>query len=97
MNKKVNTLLFILGGTLFNVIIAVAAIILLYILFTVICNRIFPGVSQEWCFPASFIAGIVLSFFACRVMLKFVTKKVDLEKYLDPLFVRTNIKRNRSE
>ena len=97
MNKKINTLLFILGGTLFNVIIAVASIILLYVLFTIICSRIFPGVSQEWCFPASFIAGIVLSFFIYRLVLKFVTKKIDLEKYLDPLFVRTNIKRNRPE
>ena len=95
MNKKVNTLLFILAATIFNIILAVSCIILLFILITFIVSRFFPGLGQDWCFPLCFIAGIVISFFIYRIIIKFITKKIDLEKYLDPLFVKTNIKKDR--
>ena len=93
MNKKANTLLFILGATAFNVIAAVACIILLYILFSIISSRL--GIGQDWVFPVSFLGGIVASFFIYRAVLKLVTGKIDMEKHFDPLFVNRNFKKNR--
>ena len=95
MNKKVNTLLFILGATVFNVLLAVSLIILLFILLLFIVNRFFPSIGQDWIFPLSFLAGIVISFIVYRLVLKLLAKKIDLEKYLDPIFVKTNIRKNR--
>ena len=92
MNKKVNTLLFILGATAFNVISAVAGIILLYILFSIIASKL--GIGPDWVFPVSFLGGIVASFFIYRAVLKLVTKKIDMEKHFDPIFVNRNFKRN---
>ncbi|MCL2265483.1 MAG: leader peptide processing enzyme [Treponema sp.] len=96
MNKKVNTLLFVLGGTLFNVIIALLCMVLLFVLLTYAAARFFPGTEPGWIVPFSLLAGIVSSFFIYRAVIKTIIKKIDLEKYLDPLFVKTNIRKNKT-
>jgi hypothetical protein len=88
MSKKTNTLLFILGATFFNIIITVicfGALLLLYARF--IMSRL-PEAGQAWGFPVIFIAAIALSFLVYRVALKQLLKKVDPEKYFDPIFGR---------
>jgi len=91
MNKKANTLLFVLGATVFNVITAVACILLLFILLSFITSRLNAG--QDFIFPVSFIGGIVASFFVYRAVIKIIIKKIDAEKYFDPLFVNRNFKK----
>ncbi|MCL2764796.1 MAG: leader peptide processing enzyme [Treponema sp.] len=87
MNKKVNTLLFILGATLFNVIVAVISFILLLIFYASFIAPIVPG-SQAWAVSLLFLAAIAVSIFVYRIVLKALLAKVDVEKYFDPLFVR---------
>ena len=92
MNKKVNTLLFVLGATLFNIIIAILSFIILIFLFS---RFIAPYVSeavQAWSFSLVFLAAIAASFFIYRIVLKFLIDKIDVEKYFDPIFVRKNKK-----
>ena len=86
MNKKTNTLLFILGATLFNVIVAILCFVLFTVLFSIF---IVPHVSESvhvWGLSLIFLAAIVTSFFIYRFALKFLMKKIDMEKYFDPIF-----------
>ena len=94
MNKKVNTILFILGATIFNVIIVIISFLLLLFLYIRFLITLIPEQGQVWAFTFIFIASLISSFFAYRYVLKFLLKKVDVDKYFDPLFVRRNIKRN---
>ena len=94
MNKKLNTVFFILGATLFNIIIAIASFILLTILYVRFIMVIMPEQSHGWGFTFIFIASLVISFFVYRYVLKFMLKKIDVDKYFDPLFVRRNIRKN---
>jgi len=90
MNKKVNTILFLLGATLFNVIIAVSSIFLLIILYSVSPIRGMMENNESghgWITILIFISGIAISMFVYRVVLKLLLKKIDVEKYFDPLFV----------
>ncbi|MCL2442363.1 MAG: leader peptide processing enzyme [Treponema sp.] len=88
MNKKVNTVLFLLGATLFNVIVAVLSIFLLIILYSISPLRNMISESgQGWVTILIFISGIAISMFVYRVVLKLLLKKIDVEKYFDPLFV----------
>jgi hypothetical protein len=89
MSKKTNTLWFILGATAFNILTTIICAVLLFVLYGQIL-RYFP-VSEAaigWGIPVIIIGAIVLSFFLYRFVLKLIIKKVDLEKYFDPIFGR---------
>jgi hypothetical protein len=85
MNKKTNTLLFILGGTVFNILVT----ILCFIILLVIYGRFFtqlPEDSAAWILPVIFVVSIVASFLVYRLAIKIIMKKIDMEKYFDPIF-----------
>jgi hypothetical protein len=88
MNKKANTLLFILGATLFNILVTVLCFGLLFFLYAKFIMSHLPEESRVWGFSLSFIAAIVASFIIYRFVLKLLLKKVDMEKYFDPIFGR---------
>jgi len=94
MNKKVNTLLFILGATVFNVIVAVISFIILII----ICGRFIlpriPETDYSWAVSLILLASIAISIFVYRIVLKFLLTKIDIEQYFDPLFVKHNIRKS---
>jgi hypothetical protein len=85
MNKKINTVLFILGATVFNIMITVLSFFLLLILYANLLTRILPQEAQAWSFPLIFIASLVISFFVYKLVLGFLIKKIDVEKYFDPI------------
>ena len=93
MNKKVNTLLFILCATLFNVLIALLSFTVLLFLYVKFLLTLIPESGRFWGFILIFLAAVAISFFVYRVILKYLMKKVDVEKYFDPFFVRRNVRR----
>jgi len=87
MNKRLNTILFILGATVFNILITVMFFLLLLIVYAKFLLRILPEGAQTWAFPLIFIASLAIAFIIYRFAIKFLMKKIDMEKYFDPLFV----------
>ena len=88
MNKKVNTLLFIMGATLYNMLITVLAFWLLLLAYARFIERILPEGAQVWAFPLIFIASMVIAFIIYRYTIKLLIKKIDVEKYFDPIINR---------
>jgi membrane protein implicated in regulation of membrane protease activity len=88
MNKKANTLLFILGATLFNMLVTVISFIVLLLIYARAIMPLIPEGGQAWGFTVIFIAAIVLAFVIYRGAINLLTKKVDVEKYFDPIFGR---------
>jgi len=93
MNKKVNTILFILGATVFNVIVTVVTFLLLLIIYAKTIMRVLPEGMQSWSFPLLFIAALAVAFFAYRYVLHFLLDRIEIEKYFDPIFVSKHRKR----
>jgi len=87
MNKRLNTILFILGATLFNILITVMFFLLLLIVYAKFLLRFLPEEAQAWSFPLIFIASLAIAFIIYRYAIRFLMKKIDMEKYFDPLFV----------
>lgn len=86
MNKKVNTMLFILGATVFNILLTVLSFI---VLLTLYARFLQPHLSEQaagWAFPLVFIAAMAAAFLVYRKVIRFLTKKVDVDKYFDPIF-----------
>jgi len=86
VNKKANTIVFMLVATLFNVVITVACFVLLLVLYGRLLAPILPQETAAIGLPIVFIAAIVLSFVIYRYALKAFTRRFEAEKYFDPLF-----------
>ena len=93
MNKRLNTILFILGATVFNVAIAILSFIILLILYLNFMVMLLPENVQAVGLTIILVSSLVISFFVYRFALKFLMAKVDVDKYFDPLFIRRNIKK----
>ena len=86
MSKKTNTLLFILVGTVFNIFITVLSFLIFLLIYTkFLYGRLNESLSA-WMLPVFFVAAIVASFFVYRLAVKLLMKKIDMEKYFDPIF-----------
>ena len=86
MSKKINTVLFILGATLFNIFVTVLAFLLLLFVYGHFFMNLLPDETQAWSFPLLFIAAILISFFVYRFALGLLMKKIEMERYFGPLF-----------
>jgi len=86
MNKSLNTFLFILGATLFNILVTVLSFLLFLIAYSRFVMPHLPEGAQAWSFPVIFIAAIAVSFVAYRAALKLLLGKIEIEKYFNPIF-----------
>ena len=87
MNKKTNTILFIIGGTFFNILVTVICFLILLVTYSRFYTLL-PEASIPWALPVIFISSIVISFLIYRTVIKFMMKKINMEKYFDPIFKR---------
>jgi hypothetical protein len=94
MSKKSNTLFFILGATVFNILSTIVFLLILLVLYARLLAPLLPQEGAGWGFPVIFIASFALSFVLYRIILKQVMKKVEMEKYFDPIFGRRPPRRN---
>jgi hypothetical protein len=86
MNKKLNTALFILGATLFNILVTILCFVGLLLLYARFIMSLLPEEGRAWGFPLIFIAAIIISFLVYRLALKLLMQKVDMGTYFDPIF-----------
>ena len=86
MSKKTNTFLFILAGTVFNILVTILCFVILLVVYGRFLQPILPESATGIALPIIFIAAIVASFLVYRLVIKIVMKKVDMEKYFDPIF-----------
>jgi len=87
MNKKLNTVFFLLGATIFNVLITIIVFLAVFLLYINFLMPLLPDNSRAWAFPVIFIFAIVAAFFIYRLTINTIVKKVDIDKYFDPIFV----------
>jgi hypothetical protein len=88
VNKKVNTLLFLIGGTVFNIFVTIVCFLVFLLVYS---NFLYGRVSESvaaWALPVFFAGAIAASFFIYRLAIKLLMKKIDMEKYFDPIFAR---------
>jgi membrane-bound acyltransferase YfiQ involved in biofilm formation len=88
MNKKLNTALFMIGATVFNLLLLFALIVLAMVALTAIFgDRLGPSLMSILLIVV-FLAAMVGSFLIYNQVVKFIARKIDMEKYFLPLFKR---------
>jgi hypothetical protein len=88
MNKKANTIIFILAATGFNIIVTMLCFLLLLLFYSRFIFPLLPEESVAWALPGIFVGSIVASVLIYRLVVKLLMKKVEMEKYFDPIFGR---------
>jgi len=88
MNKRANTLIFILGATVFNIIITALCFLALLLLYSRFLYFRIPEGGITWALPVIFLASIVASFFVYKLVIKQIMKKVDMNTCFEPIFSR---------
>jgi len=88
MNKKRNTIIFMIGATVFNIILTVICFLIMLVFYSQVLFPRLPEESVGWALPVIFVLSIVASVFIYRALIKILMKKVDVEKYFDPIFNR---------
>jgi hypothetical protein len=93
MNRKTNTLLFILVATIFNIIVFLILFAALMALYMIV---IYPYLLSEMgmnnfatpILVLVFITAVVIAFLIYRTVINSLFKNVEMDEYFDPLFVR---------
>ncbi len=88
MNKKLNTLLFILGATVVNILIMVVIFFAAFLLLTVALPRDVNPAMVQILMMLVFFGAIIGTFFIYHRLIKFISAKIDMEKYFHPIISR---------
>ncbi|MDR0567936.1 MAG: leader peptide processing enzyme [Spirochaetaceae bacterium] len=86
MSKKTNTLLFVLCATVFQTLLTIIALAVLMLLYIKLLMPVLPESAAPWGLPILLVASLAVSFAVYRLILKQILKRVDMEKYFDPIF-----------
>jgi hypothetical protein len=88
MNKKLNTALFLIGATVFNLLLLFVLILLALMLISALSRGRLSGNVMSILLIVVFLGSMVGSFLIYNRVIKFVSRKIDMEKYFLPLFRR---------
>jgi hypothetical protein len=93
MNKKVNTVIFVLAASAFNVIVT---ILIAIGVFMIAAKTFLKGAASTDVYKLfmmiDFIGSVVLSSLLYKFLIDRITKKFDVDKYFEPIFGRGNKK-----
>ncbi len=88
MNKKANTVLFMAGATLLNIVMIALLFLGLTALYGVtLASRIGPQGNQI-ALIVILIGSVALTYFLYNRLVKWISNKWDLDTYFDPIFSR---------
>ena len=86
MDKRVNTFLFVIGATFFNLIVmAILAVLGFFLLSVLPLNDVPPGI-RSLLMIVIFFGAIIASFFIYHRVVRLISKRVDMEKHFHPIF-----------
>jgi membrane-bound acyltransferase YfiQ involved in biofilm formation len=88
VNKKLNTVLFMLGATVFNLLLLFVLILLAMLALTAAFgDRLGPSLMSILLIVV-FLGAMVGSFLIYNQLVKWLARRIDMEKYFLPLFKR---------
>ena len=86
MNKKANTILFMLGATVLNVVLMVVIFLALMLLYAWIVPGGFQSQLGQVIGIVLFLGSIGLTYLAYHKLVKWISNKWNLEEHFDPIF-----------
>lgn len=88
MNKKLNTFLFVIGATVFNIIVMMVIMILGLVLVGALFRGNISQGMQQILFLLLFVVSIAGAFGLYHLVINMISRKIDMEQYFHPIFGR---------
>ena len=86
MNKKINTVLFILGATVFNILMMIVLMMLGLALVSGLGGNALGEQAASVALLIVFLGSIAGAFFIYHRLIKLISKRVNLDSYFHPIF-----------
>ena len=86
MNKKVNTILFMLAGTVLNIVVMLVLFLILLFAANLILTPETDSTIKMVVFLLVITLSVLGSFFLYSRLVKWINGKWDLDQYMHPLF-----------
>ena len=86
MNKKLNTALFIIGASILNVILMVVLMTIGLALISLVIPKNISPIIASVLFIMVFLLSVAGSFFAYHKGIRYLEKKIEMDKYFHPIF-----------
>jgi hypothetical protein len=86
MNKKVNTVLFVLGATVVNILVMLIVLLGGLVLISNVLSERAQETAGQFLLIALFFVAIGASFFLYNRFVKYLSAKIDMDKYFHPIF-----------
>lgn len=88
MNKKINTVIFLIGATILNLILLIVCMAILIGLFNLVYNSLGEiSTALSWLAIIVILFGsIAATFFLYTKIIKWIIAKWKLDRYIEPLF-----------
>jgi uncharacterized SAM-binding protein YcdF (DUF218 family) len=88
MNKRLNTLLFIVGATIGNILVMMLIFLVLFVVFGRFLAPNIPPNVGVYILMALFIVSIVATYFIYHRVVRWLSNKYELENYFGRIFPR---------
>jgi hypothetical protein len=88
MTKKANTILFMIGATILNVVMMVGIFIVLFLLYGYLIAGSLSPEANQIIMVVLFFGSIGLTYFLYHRIIKWISNKWNLDDHLEPIFRR---------
>ncbi len=88
MNKRLNSVLFILGATVANIVVMTILFLVLLVLFARFLAPVLPPWANQLGLLLLFVGAVVGTYLLYHRFMKWLSEKYPLEHYFGPLFSR---------
>lgn len=86
MNRRLNTILFLIGATLVNILVMVLLFLILFVLFARFVAPSVPPETGQFILLALFVVSVAGTYFVYHRIIAALQKRVALEQYFGPIF-----------
>ncbi|MCF7934478.1 MAG: leader peptide processing enzyme [Spirochaetia bacterium] len=86
MNKKVNTALFIIGATVFNIVLMLVCFLLAIAALGAVLSAETSATTAQIFLLLAFLVSIGVTYGLYSLLIKYISGKVDMERYFHPIF-----------
>jgi len=86
VNKKVNTVLFVIAATVFNVLIMTIILVAGLAIMGIVLPEKVQESGGQVLFIILFLVSIGGAFFSYNLVVRIISKKIDLDRYFHPIF-----------
>jgi membrane protein implicated in regulation of membrane protease activity len=86
MNKRLNSVLFILGATIANIIVMILVFAVLMVIFARFVAPLLTPMVNQIILLVLFIGSVVITYVLYHRLMRYLSQRYNLEEYFGPLF-----------